>query len=175
MIRKCHEGLPFPFTVSRTSCPLNTLVATRMGEAASQVRQTSPASACLHRGPTTKQNRSDPSNHAQTPRVEGSGIYFRSDCMRRSVPMRRLPLRDAGRGATSVVCVVSRFPPSLTLIAAAASSAISLKAPLTAQESRSPAGFAQIETLPKVMRTPLVCAGQQTGSRASIASPPGTG
>jgi len=88
---------------------------------------------------------------------------------------RRLPLRDAGRGAASVVCVVSRFPPSLTLIAAAASSAISLKARLTAQEGRSPAGFAQIETLPKVMRTPLVCAGQQTGSRASNASPPGTG
>ncbi len=111
---------PFPTTP-------NTLVATRMGEAARQVRQTSPASACLHRGPTTKQNHSDPSNHAQTPRAEGSGIYFRSDCMRRSASTRRQPLRDAGRGAAPVVCVAGCFPALPALFAAAASSAIPLE------------------------------------------------
>jgi hypothetical protein len=109
-----------------------------MGEAARQVRQTSPASACLHRGPTTKQNRSDPSNHAQTPRVEGSGIYFRSDCMRRLVPTRRLPLRDAGRGAAPVVCVAGCFPAWPALFAAAASSAIPFNLQLSACNQRFP-------------------------------------
>jgi len=69
----------------------------------------------------------------------------------------------------SPVCVVGRFPPLPTLCALTDSPTNPLKFRLTPQRRRFPAAFAEIGTLPKFMRTPLVCAGQRTGSRASNA------
>ena len=72
------------------------------------------------------------------------------------------------------MCVAGCFPALPALFAAAVTSAISSKAPLIAQESRVSPAFVEIERVPKLMRMTLVCAGQQTGSQPSNASPPGT-
>jgi len=146
MIRKCHQLLPFRFPFSVSRFPLLRTHSLLQGWVRPQaksgkLRRPRPA---YTEAPHPK-NRSDPSNHAQTPRAEGSGIYCRSDCMRRSIPTRRLPLRNAGRGAAPVVCVAGCFPALPALFAVAATSTIPFNLQLSACNQRSHAALKPIE------------------------------
>jgi len=160
-----------------------------MGEAACQVRQTPPASSCLHLAPPPAlpaQPSAGRERIYSAPGESNAPLARRvQHCSHAQPGPDRRPLRSSpcsthersvanfsDSESVSPVCVVVRFPPWSTLCASTDSPTNPLKARLTARH-RFPA-FTEIAHLPKLTTATPVCARQQTGSRTSNASSLGT-